>query len=434
MQAALDNMNDGGISSLNPEAEEFDPTGRNKYAQTNINSTNLGRLKTARDVVNYFGQNMGTKPGVSSFSIGSQATEPMRDFSTSMRPNELLANTSSQTNPRFDTATATQTNPRFDTATATQTNRSETDSATQTSDGDVNRTSAQEWKDRLAQLDSKPIDPLSLAYLYTQIAQRVHFNGIVSSAMNWGRDAQITNSMQNFQRGQNDTDRQLQKDLQSNSFSNAQSMQQSGFENQRNMQSADFANAQTMQGRNFDNQNKMQQADFTHQDIMQTAGFKNANQMQDKDIANKQTMQNRDIANQNVMQNKNIMNSQFMQGKDIANQQYMQSANISNQNQMQRSDQNFQIGMLASNQQFSSQMSDKTFGQNKALTSMNIVGNMANTALGGAIGVAGSLASKGMDMAIQKQAFNQQSSLMTQRYNQSIQASGSQAGALKLTN
>lgn len=244
------------------------------------------------------------------------------------------------------------------------------ESSTPTPDFQSQNSANSQWLQRVANYmnPKKPLMPLSLGYIYARSSQPMRANGnVVTSGLNWGRDAQITSQMQNFQGGQNAADRALAKQMQEQNMQQQQTLQNRNFDFQTHMQQSSQDFAASMQQRNFDFQHIMQGGQFQHENEMQQRG--------------------------------------------IANQQQMQS----------------------SAQAFTSSMSDKTFNQNKTLTGMNIAGNLANTALGGAVGVAGNIVSKGMDMYMQQQNFHNQQSLMSQNFNQQIQASGSRASSLKLT-
>lgn len=173
-------------------------------------------------------------------------------------------------------------------------------------------------------LDSKPMEPISLGFLMSEVRHRVQPNGgIVSSGINYGRDVDVVNRTQKFQNQQNMLDRQQQIALQQSS--------------------------QT----------------FT--------------------------------AQQNQLNRQNAINLQS--------------------NQFQ-----FQGGQNALDRQM-----------NEKLTKMNIVGNIASVATGGAFNLASTAIGKGADMYMQQQDFKQQKDMMTQNYNQQIQASGSRAQSLKMT-
>jgi len=259
----------------------------------------------------------------------------------------------------------TQTSPEISQPTTFESGTQNSETQTDNTKYDANK----QWLDRISKIDSeRPMSPLSLGYIYARSSQPMHINGnMVSSGMNWGRDAQITSQMNSFQGAQNSADRALAQTMQNKGFQQQTTMQNSNFDFQKTMQQNSQNFEQQMQARNFDFQHQMQSGLFQHEDTMQ--------------------------------------------GRNIANQQQMQ----------------------ASNQSFTSSMLDKTFGQNKELTTMNIAGTLANTALGGVVGLAGNVVSKGIDYYTQQKNFQNQQQLMTQNFNQQIQASGSRAQALKLT-
>ena len=147
-----------------------------------------------------------------------------------------------------------------------------------------------------------------------------------------------------------------------------------------------------------------------------------AQTMQNRSFQQQQTLQNSSQDFQSQLQQRNFDFQHIMQQGQFQHENEMQDKNISNQQYMQQSSQNFSSSML-----------DKTFSQNKTLTSMNIAGNLANTALGGVVGLVGNVASKGLDIYMQQQNFHNQRQLSTQNFNQQIQASGSRAQAVKLT-
>lgn len=154
--------------------------------------------------------------------------------------------------------------------------------------------------------------------------------------------------------------------------------QQHSFEEQQNQYN--WQMKMESQGNMFNQENKMQQNKFNFENQQQQNSFAFQNQQQ-----------------QNKFQQENKMQSNTFQ---------------------------HDVDMTNMNQAFQNQMSDKTFGQNKALAQMNITGNLENTALSGGFGIAGNLLNTAGQIYMQNKSFANQQKLVSTQTNAQMQARG----------
>lgn len=139
---------------------------------------------------------------------------------------------------------------------------------------------------------------------------------------------------------------------------------------------------------------------------------------------NRQQQMNMLIQNQRLQK--------YMQQRNFDFQGAMQNRAFDFKRQMQQGQFEYGREMQSNQFDFEKQLSGQKFQQNLQLGNQAIKGALENTVLGGAATMANTVLSKTADVYLQQQQFHNQQSLMTQNYNQSLQASGARAQAMQL--
>lgn len=308
-----------------------------------------------------------------------------------------------------------QTAPRFDNAVYTQTGQDTSDASTQ-----VSIPSQKDMK--LGEITSRAMSLGEIQSLVGPNNRYAFANGsAVSSGINWAHDADMLGRAQSYQGNQSEQDRKQALAMQQMSFGQENSMQQ-------------MKNAQAMQ---------YQSNEFGQQSAMQHAAFNQESQMQQNSFDQQMRMQN----------------SSQQYGKDMAGIGYQNASALNYQSilgGLANTATGGAFGMVTegmhdissyvnqkSSQNFQEKMNPILFGQQKSLQLGSIMGNIANTATGGAFGLLGDVIKGGEDIYLNSSNQSFQQSMLTQQqnfaqqqqarnFNNAIYANGMSAQALKV--
>lgn len=208
--------------------------------------------------------------------------------------------------------------------------------------------------------------------------------------------------------------------------------------------------AQSYQGNQADKDRQqaiaMQQAGFSQEQAMQNIKNAQALQYQDNDLTNQRNMQQAGFNQQTAMQqaqfgqDSRILNSQQEYGREMAGVGYQNTSALNYQNILGNLANTATGGALGvvtegmrdissyvnqkSNQNFQEKMNPIIFKQQQSLQAGQIAGTIANTATGGLFGLAGSLIKGAEDVYLNhsNQVFNQQMLTQQQNFAQQQQA------------
>lgn len=168
-------------------------------------------------------------------------------------------------------------------------------------------------------------------------------------------------------------------------------------------------------------QEHMQRSQDEWQNQQNQNSYSNQQKMQATDIANRQTMQSREFGQQDSMQRRQFGQDTSMQQARFGQQTSMQQGQFGHENSMQQAG----FGQQTS-------MSNLDYSHNLSLGKQGILGNLANTATGGAFSVINTAINAGVGYLEQGRDQTFQKQMQTSNFNNSIYASGNSATALKI--
>jgi len=318
------------------------------------------------------------------------------------RPIYRTTTSSAQTGPRFDTGVSTQTGPRFENDKSVQVN-----SPMPFSYGNYILQQANQINVPMSPYERYIANNSPMSHLRIP-----NMGQAISSGLNIAENEHMYGRTAEFQAAQNAKDRSQAMQMQRNTFDQQAAMQASQQIYGRNMAATQFGYDSSLQQNQFRNEQQMQQNQFGQDRWLQSSSQQFQQGMAGINYGYQSQLQHQSILG-------NLANTATGGIFGIASEGVHELGEYINQK---------------SNQNFQEKMNPIVFNQNKQLQSAQITGNLENTGIQMLGNVAVSALSNAASIWMNHSNNEFEQAQQTRNFNNTIYANGQSAQALKIAN